>query len=137
MVIQYSPAPIIRHPLVKCSHPRFSYDACHICLFSQLIIENQLDVNLNNWRLRHSCLFSSIDAACHDINSECVLCYRCALPNFKELLYQFRRVIPREQLLGKCSKSLIFLSCLHVMITCRQDWETQSSVTNLTKLGQN
>nr|XP_058957447.1 uncharacterized protein LOC131784646 [Pocillopora verrucosa] len=31
------------------------------------------------------------NAACHDINSECVLCYRCALPNFKELAYQFRR----------------------------------------------
>ena len=28
MVIEYSPASIICHPLVKCSHPRFSYDAC-------------------------------------------------------------------------------------------------------------
>ena len=86
MVIQYSPASIKCHPLVKCSHPRSSYDACHVCLFSQLIIESQLNVNSTT-----EGLFSSIDAACHDINSECVLCYRCALPNFKELAYQFRR----------------------------------------------
>ncbi|XP_066018699.1 E3 ubiquitin-protein ligase CHFR isoform X4 [Pocillopora verrucosa] len=38
------------------------------------------------------------DAASHDINSESVLCYRCALRNFKELAYQFRRDIPMDQL---------------------------------------
>lgn len=42
--------------------------------------------------------YTTVDAASHDVNSETVLCHRCALRNFKELAYQFRRDIPREQL---------------------------------------
>lgn len=42
--------------------------------------------------------YTTVDAASYDINSESVLCYRCALRNFKELAYQFRRDIPMDQL---------------------------------------
>ena len=41
----------------------------------------------HKWKLKHSCLFSPVDAASHDISSESVLCYWCALLNCKELTY--------------------------------------------------
>ena len=41
----------------------------------------------HKWKLKHSWLFSPVDAATHDISSESVLCYWCALLNCKELAY--------------------------------------------------